>query len=247
MKKLTKKKKIIAAFSGAAIIAGASATGVGTSILMNRNPYEKFYFTEEQALETIYSAREIFTDWDHEWEEGTVQQAYKQSWLDDTNASPDNPLETRRDGIISTLNSEKNFPWLIDSNNNEWRKESSKPLGSFTRIKRVIINPNLVEPSWDVGTSRDTGFLPGHDYVSFSMIFSDPDLSIIVENSNGNDYKITFTEYEKNELINKRPKNHNKTSVLSVRWGFSPGDEYLNQYRVYPHHLDVGGIYLDIV
>ena len=65
-----------------------------------------------------------------------------------------------------------------------------------------------------------------------AWFFLDPDLSIIVENSNGNDYKITFTEYEKNELINKRPKNHNKTSVLSVRWGFSPGDEYLNQYRV---------------
>ena len=243
MKKLTRKKKVIAAFSGAAIIAGASATGVGTSILMNRNPYEKFYFTEEQALETIYSAREIFTDWDHEWEEGTVQHAYKQSWLDDTNAPPDHPLETNRAGIIFELNTGKDLSDLLDSNGNNWRDETENPLGNFTRIKRVITNPNLVKPNWVVGASRDTGFLPGHDYVSFGMTFYDPDLTIIVENSNGNDYKITYSESQKNELINQLPGNN--WSLLSVRWAFD-GAEYLNHYRVYPHVLNsIYDVYLD--
>ena len=149
MKKWSKRKKIATAFSGVAVVAGASAAGAGTSILANRNPYEKLYFDEEQALERIESSKEVLKDWDREWEEGTVQHDYKQSWINDNNTPPDNPIETYRRGIVLRINL-VSFT-MYDSNGNFWSKEDQNSLGEFTRIKRVNADPNLLIPSWPVG------------------------------------------------------------------------------------------------
>ena len=93
--------------------------------------------------------------------------------------------------------------------------------------------------------------MPGYEFKSFGMRYFDPNLSIIIENANGNDYAIGYDPDTKKEILDSALDSGNNyrviSGVLDAGWNFRPGDKYVDNYYATPHDWAASSFTLELV